>query len=586
MSGGELTIHVMLPLRTVHVSDRSLTLSLIDTRGGRADRTGRYGNTHNDHNFRDMDYRGYGQEDDEAGTGYDVRAEGDRPYGHDEQSLGVRDFSPGRLHDHPGYHQRGDGRGDIGREGKGLLWPPCSQSQPDLALPMLQREEEGSRREFEQLRTVLPERGRGKGGRGFPENSAPHSGSRDSNWGLGGTHSEQMEFNAARQREEDRFSRGPVKRRVSHNKLSSCLLSCYIFILLLTSVAMLWLFCAGFSSGGRGAQLWECWSRLVPWGVGSEGPGLPCGSRPQPETKQHHNASHAATQCHCQWGKCSYVCLSLQWSDDGRVELLVGLNGINTSMFIDPGTTSGAGDSAKRGSPHEEQIFRWEFVHRPEFIFFSLLFLCVTLIHHQLFHFQCSSRWLSLIYSCPFINKRPPFFLSFCLSSYSDSGIGSWYKDLYLYTHTGFCLDSCFDSLVCWCLNSRLNPLQNIHARFKGESYPCLPLRQEFMHTAIGYKSSLHAFNFPPHRDALIVFTLSWCCLIHLEVRCVWVDVEQCSQPNSVSWEMSSGSRILFDCVCHSSYFWMWECWFIVSVAAASQLFERHPYHPEKLVSF
>ncbi|XP_041801094.1 RNA-binding protein 10 [Chelmon rostratus] len=184
-----------------------------ERRGGRADRTGRYGNTHNDHNFRDMDYRGYGQEDDEAGTGYDVRAEGDRPYGHDEQSLGVRDFSPGRLHDHPGYHQRGDGRGDIGREGKGLLWPPCSQSQPDLALPMLQREEEGSRREFEQLRTVLPERGRGKGGRGFPENSAPHSGSRDSNWGLGGTHSEQMEFNAARQREEDRFSRGPVKRR-------------------------------------------------------------------------------------------------------------------------------------------------------------------------------------------------------------------------------------------------------------------------------------------------------------------------------------------------------------------------------------
>lgn len=27
-------------------------------------------------------------------------------------------------------------------------------------------------------------------------------------------------------------------------------------------------------------------------------------------------------------------------------------------MFIDPGTTSGAGDPAKRGSPHEEQIFR------------------------------------------------------------------------------------------------------------------------------------------------------------------------------------------------------------------------------------
>uniref|UniRef100_A0A8D3A0Y2 RNA-binding protein 10-like n=1 Tax=Scophthalmus maximus TaxID=52904 RepID=A0A8D3A0Y2_SCOMX len=41
------------------------------SRSGRGDRTGRYGNTHNDHNFRDMDYRGYGQEDEEAGEGYD-----------------------------------------------------------------------------------------------------------------------------------------------------------------------------------------------------------------------------------------------------------------------------------------------------------------------------------------------------------------------------------------------------------------------------------------------------------------------------------------------------------------------------------
>lgn len=171
---------------------------------------GRYGNTHNDHNFRDMDYRGYGQEDEEAG--YDIRAEGNRPYGREEQPLGVRDFSPGRLQDRPGFHQR-DGRGDIGREGKGLLWPPCSQSQPDLGLPMHQREEEGSRREFEQLLTGPHERGRGKGGRGFPENSAPHSGGRDGNWGRGGAHLEQMEYNTARQREEDRFSRAAVKRR-------------------------------------------------------------------------------------------------------------------------------------------------------------------------------------------------------------------------------------------------------------------------------------------------------------------------------------------------------------------------------------
>nr|XP_046252043.1 RNA-binding protein 10 isoform X2 [Scatophagus argus] len=165
-----------------------------EQRGGRGDRTGRYGN------FRDMDYRGYGQEDEEAET--------NRPYSRDEQSLGARDFQ-----DHSGFHQRGDGRGDIGHEGKGLLWPPCSQSQPDLVLPLLQGGEEGSRQVFEQLRTGLHERGRGKGGRGFPENSAPHSGNRDVSWARGGAHTEAMEYNAARQREEDRFSRGALKRR-------------------------------------------------------------------------------------------------------------------------------------------------------------------------------------------------------------------------------------------------------------------------------------------------------------------------------------------------------------------------------------
>ncbi|XP_068452768.1 RNA-binding protein 10 [Clinocottus analis] len=176
-----------------------------ERRGGRGDRTGRYGNTHNDHNFRDMDYRGYGHEDEDAG--YDVRAEGDRLYGLEEQSLGVCDFSPGRLQDRPGFLQRGDGRGV-----KALLWPPCPPSQPDGAPPSLQREEDGSRREFEQLMTGRMERGRGKGGRGFPENSAPHSGGRGGSWGRGGAPSEQMEYNQ-RQREEDRFSRAAVKRR-------------------------------------------------------------------------------------------------------------------------------------------------------------------------------------------------------------------------------------------------------------------------------------------------------------------------------------------------------------------------------------
>ncbi|KAI4823487.1 hypothetical protein KUCAC02_012070 [Chaenocephalus aceratus] len=151
-----------------------------ERRGGRGDRTGRYENTHNDHNFRDMDYRGYDQEDEEVGTGYDVRADGDGPYGHEEPSLG--DFSSGCLQDRPGGFTREEmGEGTLGERGKGSCGPlsltqhsPCSRE-----------------------RMMAPD------GRG-----------REGNWGHGGgVHPEQMEYNTVRQREEDRFSRAAVKRR-------------------------------------------------------------------------------------------------------------------------------------------------------------------------------------------------------------------------------------------------------------------------------------------------------------------------------------------------------------------------------------
>ncbi|XP_029973960.1 RNA-binding protein 10 [Salarias fasciatus] len=178
-----------------------------DRRGGRGDRIGRYGNTHNDHNFRDMDYRGYGQEDEESGLGYDgAGMDGDEQFSHEEQSLGVHDFPPGCPPDHPGFHHRGE---DTGPQGKGLMWPPCPPPQPDLGHPMVQREEDGGpRREFEQLRTGLQDRGRGRGGRGCRENTGPHLGSREGTWGHGAALPEHIEF-----REEDRFSRGTGKRR-------------------------------------------------------------------------------------------------------------------------------------------------------------------------------------------------------------------------------------------------------------------------------------------------------------------------------------------------------------------------------------
>ncbi|XP_068160456.1 RNA-binding protein 10 isoform X2 [Antennarius striatus] len=168
-------------------------------RRGRGDRSGRYGNAHNDHNFRDMDYRGYGPEDGDGDT--------DRPYNHEETSHNVHDFQ-----NRPGFPQRGGGQGNIGREGKGHLCPPCTQPQPHLALPLPHREEEGSRQEFDHLQPGLQERVLGNGGRGFSENTPPPCGSRDGNWCYGAIHSEQIEYSQTKQREEDKLSHGPMKK--------------------------------------------------------------------------------------------------------------------------------------------------------------------------------------------------------------------------------------------------------------------------------------------------------------------------------------------------------------------------------------
>ncbi|XP_007568975.1 RNA-binding protein 10 isoform X1 [Poecilia formosa] len=170
-----------------------------ERRGGRGDRIGRYGSSHNDHNFRDMDYRAYGQEDEEGV--HEVRMQDDGLYMPDE-ALGAHDF-PAGFQGSPHFHHRGNTRGDIGLEGNAPVWPPFSQSHPDCAHLTHQGEEDGFRQDFEQIQTGPPGRGRQRGGRGFPENRGL---SRDGNWVA---HSEQMEF---RPRDEDRVSRGGGRR--------------------------------------------------------------------------------------------------------------------------------------------------------------------------------------------------------------------------------------------------------------------------------------------------------------------------------------------------------------------------------------
>lgn len=181
-------------------------MSFMVSRSGRGDRIGRYGNTSNDHNFRDMDYRSYDQEDEEPDP--------DGAFGCDEQLPDVRDFQ-----DHLGFLQRGDGRKDTGVELMGSTpWPPCPQSHPDSPSQSTQVVENRARREFEQSRPGLQDRGRGKGL--FTDNAASASENMEGSWGHG---SERMEY-AARQGEEDGFSREPMKRRVSRH-----VMECFYF---------------------------------------------------------------------------------------------------------------------------------------------------------------------------------------------------------------------------------------------------------------------------------------------------------------------------------------------------------------------
>ncbi|KAJ8404649.1 hypothetical protein AAFF_G00335120, partial [Aldrovandia affinis] len=51
-----------------------------ERRSGRGDRMGRYGNDLDEHDYRDMDYRGYGHEEGEPGGGYEDRGVDERPY--------------------------------------------------------------------------------------------------------------------------------------------------------------------------------------------------------------------------------------------------------------------------------------------------------------------------------------------------------------------------------------------------------------------------------------------------------------------------------------------------------------------------
>ncbi|XP_066526363.1 RNA-binding protein 10 isoform X2 [Hoplias malabaricus] len=158
-----------------------------ERRGGRGDRTGRYGNSAEDHDYRDMDYRGYGQESTETGAFPD-----------NGFSEGQEDFT--RL------GQRGFCGGDGNRRGKG--YPPDPQG-------IRQRFPTEEERDFH----FEDERGPQRDLQAFRQNQTdkhiPHQTESEEEWGRTAEQGSRSpeEYGTVRRAEERGYSRAGGQRR-------------------------------------------------------------------------------------------------------------------------------------------------------------------------------------------------------------------------------------------------------------------------------------------------------------------------------------------------------------------------------------
>ncbi|KAJ8259699.1 hypothetical protein GJAV_G00172400 [Gymnothorax javanicus] len=203
-----------------------------ERRGGRGDRTGRYGNSLDEHDYRDMDYRGYEQEEEELG-GYENRGGDERPYRRDERmrgggggrggrEYGSGPFPEGRL----GFRQRG-GRGGDNRPSKDFPRGPHSHPHSQPSHPRFRRDErdyefdreyfdrepEGRRRDYRPFRGVQE----GSMGGRYPDSEEDDPGEMEEDVGWrrmeGVGHSSQDDFPGGR-RGEGKYSRGPDRRQM------------------------------------------------------------------------------------------------------------------------------------------------------------------------------------------------------------------------------------------------------------------------------------------------------------------------------------------------------------------------------------
>lgn len=173
---------------------------------------GRYGKESDDHDYRDMDYRGYGQEN---GLGLNSRLTNARQHERDNSFEGVRDFASGKFsNNRPGFSQKVNRGSKDSQLEKSLLQSPPNQNihsrfQQDDKDYEFEPEVDAHGRNMQTFRS---------GQKVYLDDQTPDEGeeNEDNTWGrVRGRHNSQGECGAEWRAEEDKYSRHVGHKQVS-----------------------------------------------------------------------------------------------------------------------------------------------------------------------------------------------------------------------------------------------------------------------------------------------------------------------------------------------------------------------------------
>ncbi|XP_052449769.1 RNA-binding protein 10-like isoform X2 [Carassius gibelio] len=192
-----------------------------ERRGGRGDRMGRYGKESDDHDYRDMDYRGYGQENRLNSNLTNVRQ-----HEPDSSFEGLRDFASGNFsNNRPIFRQKENHGSKNSQLGKGLLQSPPNENihsrlQQDDKDYEFDPETDAHRRDMQIFIS---------GQKVYQDEQTPDEGeeNEDSTWGrVRGRHNSQGKYSAEVRTEEDKHIRHsahkqgfPGQSQLARNKM-------------------------------------------------------------------------------------------------------------------------------------------------------------------------------------------------------------------------------------------------------------------------------------------------------------------------------------------------------------------------------